>query len=160
LKKNSKKKNTEQSTKQSTNKKKVQIRIICIVILVLLITSMFYIFSLKDESKEQLNNTEISEIRNVNIAGTKMVGDIEFSNIRINLISRNKCEFLADIRNTADKFLEQTKVRIKAINSKGEVDEVFGGIVTELANYEPNEFKITVLSNLMDIKDVEIEIVN
>ena len=146
-------------------KNKVRFSVFCILLIIVLVAIISFSVSKiesmnQDVSGEHLNNIEVAEVKNVSIDGIKKVEDIEFSNIRINLISKNKCEFLADVKNTTDKFLDSTQVRIKIINSKGEVDEVFGGIVTELASYEPNKFKLTVLSNLMDAKDVEIEMIN
>ena len=90
---------------------------------------------------------------------TKKAGDVEFSNIEIKLVGRNKSEFRADVKNTADKFLESSKVRIKVLDENGEVTDTFGGILTALANFEPNEFMTVVLMDLTEASDFEIEIV-
>lgn len=109
------------------------------------------------------NNQNIENTVNnqyVNIEGTKTVGNIEFSNIRINLVEENKCEFLADVKNTTQDFLNSTNIRIKVIDASGQVDEIFGGIVTELAGLEPNTFKTMVLADITDAVDVELEVIN
>lgn len=92
------------------------------------------------------------------LQGTKKVGNVKFSNIRIKKITGNKCEFLADVENLTEEYLKPQDVTIKIIDDSGGVDEVFAGILTELAPYEPNRFKTQVLSDITDAIDVEIEV--
>lgn len=105
----------------------------------------------------QANVQDDVEVTHVSIEGVKKVGDIEFSDINIDLIARNKCEFTAMVTNTTDKYIESTRVRIKVIDKSGKVDEIFGGVISDLAGYEPNEFKTIALANIMDVVDVQIE---
>lgn len=94
-----------------------------------------------------------------NIAGTKMIGDVEFSNIIIGKISDDKCVVTADVKNLSKDFSESEKLSIKVIDEKGEVKESFGGILTELAGLEPNKFKTYVLSDITYASDLILEVV-
>ena len=89
--------------------------------------------------------------------GSKQLEGVEFSNIRVKELERNKCEFVADVKNTTDKFLEPSNIRVKVVDDSGKVDEIFAGILTELAPYEPNQFKTHVLSDITDFVDFEFE---
>lgn len=137
---------------------------ICLgIVLVLVVIGIVVLGVRKQETPQNINsniNSNNANSNNIKIEGTKKVGDIEFSNIRINLVGRNECEFLADVKNTSENFLDSTNVRIIIIEEDGEIDEVFGGIVTELAGYEPNTFKMRVLSDITDAVDVEIKEIN
>lgn len=112
------------------------------------------------------NNTQNSGEANqetesiVHIQGTKIINDIEITNIQIKLVEKKKCEFTADVKNTTDQYKEATNLRIKVINASGETDEIFGGVITELAAYEPNKFKTIVLADITDAKDIEFEAIN
>lgn len=134
---------------------------ICLgIVLVLVVIGIVVLGVRKQETPQNINsniNINNEKSNNIKIEGTKKVGDIEFSNIRINLIGANESEFLADVKNTSGNFINSTKVRIVVIEEDGKIDEVFGGIVTELAGYEPNTFKMRVLSDITDAADVEIK---
>lgn len=92
------------------------------------------------------------------IDGTKRVGELEFSDIRIKLLKSEKCEFLASVENLSQEYLNTQSVEISVIDESGEVDEVFAGLLTELAPYEKNSFKTQVLSDITDALDVEIKV--
>ena len=94
-----------------------------------------------------------------NIAGTKMIGDVEFSNITIGKISDNKCVVTADVKNLSKEFSEAERLSIKVLDENGEVKESFGGILTELAGLEPNQFKTYVLADITYASDVILEVV-
>ena len=106
----------------------------------------------------EIENEKASGDEYIYLQGTKKVGNVEFSNIRIKKITGNKCEFIADVENLTDEYLKPQDVTIKVIDSSNEVDEIFAGILTELAPYEPNRFKTQVLSDITDATDVEIEV--
>lgn len=108
-----------------------------------------------EENKQQ----EVVYPQIVKMDGTKQLGDIELSNIVITLEERNKCKLTADVKNTSDKDLEPTNVEIRVINDKGETEEIFGGIITELIWYEENTFTTYVLADITDAKDLEFSII-
>ena len=126
----------------------------------------------KDKNNQQPNNNEATnqiveqnkqqEVvypQIVNLEGTKKLGDIEISDIVITLEERNKCKLTTKVKNTSDKDLEPTNVEIKVINEKGETEEIFGGIITELIWYEENTFTTYVLADITDAKDLEFSII-
>lgn len=150
--------------------KKIKIILIIVLILMLLVGVYFVITknaknNISASNDENNLNAEIqnSEVTNkpskVDIKGVKKVGDIEISNIRIELVEKGKCELLADVRNTSDEFQEATNLRIKVIDENGKVDEVFGGVITELAAKEPNKFKAIALADITDAVDIEFEVI-
>ena len=96
----------------------------------------------------------------IELPGTKKIGDIEISNIRIELIEKDRCRFTASVKNMTDKFLTPTNVSIKVINEKGETENVFGGIITELIREEENTFTTYILADITDAYDVEFEIID
>ena len=108
-----------------------------------------------EENKKQ----EVVYPQIVKMEGTKQLGDIELSNIVITLEERNKCKLTANVKNTSDKDLAPTNVEIKVINEKGETEEIFGGIITELIWYEENTFTTYVLADITDAKDLEFGII-
>lgn len=111
-----------------------------------------------DKQGEKVDNTnDIITISGdeVQLNLTKKVGDIEISDIKINLIEKNNCKVETKVKNTGDKFLEATNVELKAIDENG-VDEIFGGLITALAPQEESIFVTYVLSDIRDIKDIEI----
>lgn len=101
-------------------------------------------------------NQEFRE-KTVSINGTKQLGNIEISNIKIKLVEPNKCEVTADVRNTSDEDLPPTNVEIKVINKNGKTEEVFGGIITELIWHEENTFTTYVLADITDAYDISFE---
>lgn len=93
------------------------------------------------------------------ISGNITIDGIKFSNYRVNPIGINKCEFIADVKNLTENYSKARNVRIKIINSSGDVEDIFAGILTELAPYEPNIFKTQLLSKIDESTIIEIEIV-
>ena len=93
------------------------------------------------------------------IPGTKKLGDIEITNIKIEKLDSRKCELTADIKNTSENFIESQNIRVKTIDENGEVAEVFGGLMTTLAPKEPNQFITRVLTDITDASDVEFEVI-
>ena len=90
----------------------------------------------------------------------KKLGDIEIKDIKIKLVEESKCELIATVKNTSESYLDATNLRIKIIDNKGEVDEIFGGGITALLGNEENELKAIVLSDITDAKDIEFEKIN
>ena len=103
------------------------------------------------------NNEEEQTI--FEIPGTKKLGDVEITNIKIEKLDSRKCELTADIKNTSDNFIESQSVRVKTLNDAGEVTETFGGLMTMLAPKEPNTFVTRVLVDITDASDVEFEVI-
>lgn len=140
------------------------IAIIVMLLIVALVINYQDLFgsgeNLDIESGEHVEteNEKASGDEYIYLQGTKKVGNVEFSNIRIKKITGNKCEFLTDVENLTEEYLKPQDVTIKVIDSSKEVDEIFAGILTELAPYEPNRFKTQVLSDITDAVDVEIEV--
>lgn len=142
---------------------------------VLLIAMAFMVVGFtgcKDNNQEIINNNEVTnqiveenkqqEVvypQIVKLEGTKKMGDIEISDIEITLEERNKCKLTTKVKNTSDKDLAPTNVEIKVINEKGETEEIFGGIITELIWYEENTFTTYVLADITDAKDLEFSII-
>lgn len=158
---------------QSEKKKRLMLIILAIVAIVIVLIVALVIANnnlFKNGENLEIENEEIVENENekenettnegvyIYLQGTKKVGDVEFKNIRIKKIERSKCEFLADVENKTEEHLKPQDVTIKVIDDSGEVDEIFAGILTELAPYEPNKFKTQVLSDITDVIDVEIEV--
>ena len=152
-------------------KKILVLGILCLILIGVVILVMAKLGAFKADDNNIENSGNIGENQKVeeqvsnddgyvHIKGIKTVGGIEFSNIRIGLVSENKCEFLADVKNVTDGYLESTNIRIKVIDHNGEVDKVFGGIVTELAAGEPNKFKTMVLSDVTHAQDIELEVIS
>lgn len=111
------------------------------------------------EKQEEMNQDEIEPKEKIlKIKGKKQVGDIEIDNIQITLVGERKCRVTADVKNLSKEFLNSNRVKIKAINEDGEVEEIFGGIITELAGYEPCNFVTYVYADITDIKDIEFEV--
>lgn len=136
---------------------------IFIGILILLITRQFSNNKNNDNGNNNYNNyveQNNNEIQSTKIQGIRTLGNIEFSNVTINLLERNKSEFIADVKNISDEFLNSTNVRIKIINRNGTVKEVFGGIVENLAGHEERKFKVIVLSNILDAMDIQLEMID
>ena len=94
------------------------------------------------------------------ISGNITIDGIKFSNYRVNPIGINKCEFIADVKNLTANYSKARNIRVKIINSSGDVQDIFGGILTELAPYEPNIFKTQLLSKIDEDASIVIEIVN
>ena len=101
-------------------------------------------------------NEEIKENKITKIDGIKKVGDIEVTNIQIELIEEGRCRVTADVKNTSDNDLPPTNVSLKVINQSGDAEKVFGGIITELIWYEENQFVTYVWSDITDAYDIEI----
>lgn len=101
-------------------------------------------------------NEEIKENKITKIDGIKKVGDIEVSNIQIELIEEGRCRVTADVKNTSDNDLPPTNVSLKVINQSGDAEKVFGGIITELIWHEENQFVTYVWSDITDAYDIEI----
>lgn len=112
-----------------------------------------------EQDNQQNKQQEVVYPQIVKMEGTKQLGDIELSNIVITLEERNKCKLTANVKNTSDKDLAPTNVEIKVINEKGETEEIFGGIITELIWYEENTFTTYVLADITDAKDLEFSII-
>ena len=110
-------------------------------------------------NEENLNNTnndaESNTAEVIQIKGTKTIEDIEISNIQIKKIETNKYRFSSDVKNLTDKFLESKNIENRALNEKGEVTEVFGGIISKLSAYEPYQFVTYVLADISDATDFE-----
>ena len=115
----------------------------------------------KDNSKEVNNiyeNISGEVYKELNVK--KRVGDIEISNVRIELLEKDKCRFTASVKNVSDKFLTPTNLSVKVINQNGETEALFGGIVTELIREEENIFVTYVYADITDAYDVEFEIID
>ena len=106
--------------------------------------------------KADNENEEIKENKITKIDGIKKVGDIEVSNIQIELIEEGRCRVTADVKNTSDNDLPPTNVSLKVINQSGDAEKVFGGIITELIWHEENQFVTYVWSDITDAYDIEI----
>ena len=110
-----------------------------------------------EEKQEDSNaNKENKENKITKIDGIKKVGDIEVSNIQIELIEEGRCRFTADVKNTSENDLPPTNVSLKVINQSGDAEKVFGGIITELIWHEENQFVTYVWSDITDAYDIEI----
>lgn len=90
------------------------------------------------------------------IEGVKQIGNIEISDIKIELVSKDKSKLTASVKNVSKEFLNATNVKIKVINDKEE-EISFGGIITELAGYETDTFTTYVMKDILDAKDLEIQ---
>ena len=101
-----------------------------------------------------------NEINYKYIFGSVTIDGIEFSNYRVNPIGINKCEFITDVKNLTENYSKARNIRVKIINASGDVQDIFGGILTELAPYEPNIFKTQLLSKIDEDASIVIEIVN
>lgn len=112
----------------------------------------------KDDSNTNVNDSgnEVKGNKIKKIDGIKMVGDIEVSNIQIELIEEGRCRVTADVKNTSDNDLPPTNVSLKVINQSGDKEKVFGGIITELIWHEENQFVTYVWSDITDAYDIEI----
>ena len=142
------------------------------VLLIAMVVMVVGFTGCKDNNQENINNNEgtnqiVEENKQqevvypqvVKLEGTKKMGDIEISDIEITLEERNKCKLTTKVKNTSDKDLAPTNVEIKVINEKGETEEIFGGIITELIWYEENTFTTYVLADITDAKDLEFSII-
>lgn len=109
------------------------------------------------QNSDNLENRIVDEDGTVTLNVTKKLGAIEFSNIKIKLVERNKCELKADVKNTSDEFLEPVNVQIKAINQSNGKTEIFGGIINELMPNEETTFTATVLSDITDVTNIEFD---
>ncbi len=104
------------------------------------------------------NNDTVMEY--VNVSGVQKLGNVEFSNMKIGKIDSGKCTFTADVKNTSEEYSKAESLSIKALNESGEVQDVFGGILTDLAGLESSKFKTYVLEDITYASDVKIEIAN
>jgi len=98
--------------------------------------------------------------KQIRINQTKQIGKIEISNICIKLVDKNKSELSADVKNLSQEYLEPTNVEIRVIDETGNVSEIFGGIITELAGYEPSTFIAYILTDITNAKDIEFKMIN
>lgn len=101
---------------------------ILLLIVILLSISIILVVYIKDknqskqlnlESGENINNLKNQQEKIIKIEGTKMLGNIEISNIQIKLVQLNQCEVTANVRNTSEGFLETTNVELIVINENG-----------------------------------------
>lgn len=109
------------------------------------------------QNNENLSGDNTSDEVYKELDGIKRIGDIEISNMRIELVGKNRCKVTAKVKNTSDKDLEPTNVEISVVNEKGEIEEVFGGIITSLIWYEENEFVTYVLADITDAYDINFK---
>ena len=144
------------------------VTILCIAVIVVMAVSKSGSNSenQNNDNNQQVNtnithNTENNEEEQTifEIPGTKKLGDVEITNIKIEKLDSRKCELTADIRNTSDNYIESQSVRVKTLNDAGEVTETFGGLMTMLAPKEPNTFVTRVLVDITDASDVEFEVI-
>ena len=144
------------------------VTILCIAVIVVMAVSKSGSNSenQNNDNNQQVNtnithNTENNEEEQTifEIPGTKKLGDVEITNIKIEKLDSRKCELTADIKNTSDNFIESQSVRVKTLNDAGEVTETFGGLMTMLAPKEPNTFVTRVLVDITDASDVEFEVI-
>lgn len=155
--------------KNNMNQKKLILIFAFVILLILTVSIAFnkFNFVINNESGDQISLSGDNDKTNNRISGdgylylstSKRVEDVEFSNIKIKPLGRNKCEFSADVKNLSENYLDSKNIRVKVIDDSGEVDEVFAGILIGLAPYEPNIFKTHVLSDITDVVDIQIEMV-
>lgn len=109
----------------------------------------------QEKTDNFVENSEMIADDTINIQENKFVGNIGFSNIKIKLIDDKKCEVTANIKNISDEYLEPTNIEIRVLNENGEVEEIFGGIVTTLIPEEESVFTTYVLADITDAHDLE-----
>lgn len=112
----------------------------------------------QEELSDDVTSSKFDDDGYMYIDGTRRAGDVMFSNVRIRVIKSGKCEFLADVENVTEKYLNTQSVEVSVVDDSGEVDEVFAGLLTELAPYESSTFKTQVLSDITDALSVEFAV--
>ena len=112
-----------------------------------------------NQIQNQVEDNKINQVTFVEFSGDKILGNIKFSNIKVGLINKNECEFIAYVENLSDKNIEATNLEIKSFDESGNVKEVFGGIVTSLMPNEKSSFKTLVLADITEASDFELSII-
>lgn len=128
----------------------------CILMLTMLVSCNTFTNNVEDNSGEQIVDNNQKQNTKKIIAGKRQVGNIEFSNIVIELVENNRCRVTADIKNTSEEFLTSKDIEIRVKNEKGETEDIFGDITKQLAGYETNTFITYVRKDITYVKDIEI----
>lgn len=128
----------------------------CILMLTMLVSCNTFTNNVEDNSGEQIVDNNQKQNTKKIIAGKRQVGNIEFSNIVIELVENNRCKVTADIKNTSEQLLDSKNIELIIKDEKGEKEDIFGGITRQLAGYETNTFITYVRKDITYAKDIEI----
>lgn len=107
-----------------------------------------------NQVQNEENNGDEKIIKKID--GVKKLGDIEISDIQIELIEKGRCRVTGKVKNTSDKDLPSTSVSIRVLNESGDTGKVFGAIIPELIWFEESQFVTYVWSDITDAHDIEI----
>lgn len=152
--------------------KKKKIKIIALIVL-LIVVGVIGVTKLKPKDNEndiiQNNNNlivnenkenEAQKDKTIYIAGTKMIGNVEVTNIKLTPIENMKWEFTADIKNTAMDYFPESNIRIKLKDKSGNDKQIFGAGIPKLIPMETEILKTIVLANITSVEDVEFEVIS
>ena len=107
---------------------------------------------------ENINNTENQNTNSPTYtqgSGEKIVGNIKFKNMKTEVTGENEYEFTVEIENLSDNNLEETNVEINALDSAGNVAEVFCGVIKALTPHERSTLKIEVYTDITAFENFE-----
>ena len=132
------------------NRKKIVILGV-IMLLMILVGGLFVIHRNEKLPSELEQNNNGNVIKNVN--------GLEFSNIKIQMISENNCKLEADVLNTNAEIMEAKIIKITVTDDEN-LKEVFGAQIPSILPNEKITLSTTIRKDITAATNIEFEISN